>query len=299
MPTSQQVLTHPTPTHHHHYTNTNNNGHGSRLFLSARDDDFDTGEAAENNENETGAANADNNDGRIDVSVDDRLYRTRLSRAPGIEWGTDLSFSFVYVRKLEPTGEAALMGMVGKDDQLCEMIPVVYDGPPPEPVNLLGASFDYVMTAFASLERTVSEMDLVFFKGTKDELKALCNGEAAKTDADDTVTITVIQNKGSPEEKLIRLRAPAGVNVRQYLVDNGINVYQSLTRWTNCKGKQLCGTCIVNVADGIYNTNWKSMDEASTLRSNPDSYRLSCVTFAHGDVTVETFPPVNADQWTR
>eukprot|EP00535_Pseudo-nitzschia_heimii_P004876 CAMPEP_0197186536 /NCGR_PEP_ID=MMETSP1423-20130617/14123_1 /TAXON_ID=476441 /ORGANISM="Pseudo-nitzschia heimii, Strain UNC1101" /LENGTH=311 /DNA_ID=CAMNT_0042637885 /DNA_START=34 /DNA_END=966 /DNA_ORIENTATION=- len=239
------------------------------------------------------------NDGRIDVSVDSRLYRTRLSRAPGIEWGTDLSFSFVYVRAMESSGEASLMGMVNIGDQLCEMIPVVYDNdaPRPEPVNLLGASFDFVMTSFASMDFSISEMDLVFFRGTKEELKALCNGEAAKTDADDTVTITVIQNKGSPEEKLIRLRAPAGVNVRQYLVDNGINVYQSLTRWTNCKGKQLCGTCIVNVADGLPNTNWKSMDEASTLRSNPDSYRLSCVMFAHGDVTVETFPPVNADQW--
>ena len=194
-----------------------------------------------------------------------------------------------------------MMGMVNVGDQLCEMIPVVYDetAPAPEPINLLGASFDFVMTAFASLDKTVSEVDLVFFKGNKDELKALCNGEAAKTGDEDTVTITVIQNKGSPEEKLIRLRAPTGVNVRQYLVDNGINVYQSLTRWTNCKGKQLCGTCIVNIADGLPNTNWKSMDEASTLRSNPDSYRLSCVTFAHGDVTVETFPPVNADQWTR
>merc|ERR1711937_190940 len=99
--------------------------------------------------------------------------------------------------------------------------------------------------------------------------------------------------KGSPEEKLIRLRAPAGVNVRQYLVDNGINVYQSVTRWTNCKGKQLCGTCIVNVAEGSLFTNRKSMDEDSTLRENPDSYRLSCVTFAYGDVTVETFPPIN------
>lgn len=260
---------------------------GAPLFLSAEDPD----------ESEPAA----NGDGRIDVSVDPRLYRTRLSRAPGIEWGTDLSFSFVYVRELDPSGEASMMGMVNVGDQLCEMIPVVYDetAPAPEPINLLGASFDFVMTAFASLEKTVSEVDLVFFKGNKDELKALCNGEAAKTGDEDTVTITVIQNKGSPEEKLIRLRAPTGVNVRQYLVDNGINVYQSLTRWTNCKGKQLCGTCIVNIADGLPNTNWKSMDEASTLRSNPDSYRLSCVTFAHGDVTVETFPPVNADQWTR
>jgi hypothetical protein len=47
------------------------------------------------------------------------------------------------------------------------------------------------------------------------------------------------------------------------------------------------------------NTNRKSMDEGSTLRENPDSYRLSCVTFAYGDVTVETFPPINPAQWTR
>ena len=283
----------------HQTTQTQTNSilqHGSCLFLSAQDEPEP--EQAGENENETKNSKGD---GRIDVSVDERLYRIRLSRAPGIEWGTDLSFSFVYVREMEPSGQASLLGMVNKGDQLCEMIPVIYDddAPKPEPVNLLGASFDFVMTAFASLERTVSEMDLVFFRGNKEELKALCNGESAKTEADDTVTITVIQNKGSPEEKLIRLRAPVGVNVRQYLVDNGINVYQSLTRWTNCKGKQLCGTCIINVADGLPNTNWKSMDEASTLRSNPDSYRLSCVTFAHGDVTVETFPPIDADQWTR
>jgi len=264
------------PTHHH----------GARtlstsIFLSGND------------------ASIENN--RIDVSIDERLYRVRISRAPGIEWGTDLSFSFVYVRAVDPSGDASILG-VAKGDQLCEMMPVVVK--PDEndsnvnSVNLLGASFDFVMTSFASLDRTISEMDLVFFRGSKDELKVLCKGEASKSETE-TITITVIQNKGSPQEELKRLKAPVGVNVRQYLVDNDINVYQSLTRWTNCKGKQLCGTCIVNVADGLPNTNWKSMDEASTLRSNPDSYRLSCVTFAHGDVTVETYPPVNADQWTR
>lgn len=270
-------------------------GTRTRRFLSAQGED----DAAESNDDET-KGNGDG-DGRIDVSIDERLYRTRISRAPGIEWGTDLSFSFVYVCELDPTGQASMLGMINKGDQLCELIPVVNDpdAPRPEPINLLGASFDFVMTSFAGLGRTVSEMDLVFFRGTKDELKALCNGEAAKSDADDTITITVVQNKGSPQEQLLRLRAPAGVNVRQFLVDNGINVYQSLTRWTNCKGKQLCGTCIVNVSDGLPSTNWKSMDEASTLRSNPDSYRLSCVTFAYGDITVETYPPVNADQWTR
>lgn len=243
----------------------------------------------------------------IDVSQDDRLYRVRLSRATGIDWGTDLSFSFVYVRGLDPSGDAAASGMVQKGDQLCELMPVVNnDGDPStksEPVGLVGASFNSVMTALAGLDRSVQLVDFVFFRGTKDELRAAAtkdaNGGDSMSSAKDTITVTVIQNKGSPQESVTTLEAPTGTNIRQLLVDNGINVYQSVTRWTNCKGKQLCGTCIVNVVDGAPNTNWKSMDEASTLRANPDSYRLSCVAFAHGDVTVETFPPINADQWTR
>ena len=90
----------------------------------------------------------------------------------------------------------------------------------------------------------------------------------------ETITVTVIQNKGAPDERVIALQVQAGVNVRQLLVDNGINVYQSVTRWTNCKGKQLCGTCIVNMAKGAGYTDRKSVDEASTLRENPESYRL-------------------------
>ena len=43
----------------------------------------------------------------------------------------------------------------------------------------------------------------------------------------------------------------------------------------------------------------KSMDEASTLRDNPDSYRLSCVTDVYGDITVKVQGPVGAAQWTR
>lgn len=248
----------------------------------------------------------ENDDGRIDVSLDPRFYRIRLPRAPGIEWGTDLSFCFVYVRDLDPSGPAAFSGRVNKGDQLCEIIPVSTtnekEGATIEypPVNLLGASFDTVMGSFALLDKTVREVDMVLFQGTKDELKVVCQGGSADAGTNkEIITVTVVQNKGSDSEQVIQLQAAPGVNVRQLLVDNGINVYQSVTRWTNCKGKQLCGTCIVNVSEGLGNTNWKSMDEASTLRENPESYRLSCVTFAYEDITVETFPPIKAAQWTR
>ena len=235
-------------------------------------------------------------DGRIDISEDSRLYRIRLPRAPGIEWGTDLSFAFVYVRDLDPTCPASISGAVSKGDQICELIPVAENA---QPVNLLGASFDSVMGSFFMLDKTVSEVDLVFFRGAKDELKALCEGTGSGGPKKEKITVTVIQDKGSDKERVVKLDAAPGVNIRQLLVDNNINVYQSVTRWTNCKGKQLCGTCIVNVSQGLENTNWKSMDEASTLRDNPESYRLSCIAFAYEDVTVETLPAVKAYQWTR
>ena len=239
-------------------------------------------------------------DESIDTSMDPRLFRVRLSRAAGIEWGTDLSFSFVYIRTMEPAGAADLSGELEVGDQLCELRPVLGQGADEKaaPVPLVGAPFDMVMNAFATLSNDVREIDLVFFRGTKDELKSLASGGGGKAEAD-TITITVVQDKGSAQEQVRTIRAPTGCNVREVLIEEGINVYQSVTRWTNCKGKQLCGTCIVNMAAGGLDTNRKSMDEASTLRENPESYRLSCVTFAYGDVTVETFPPIKAAQWTR
>jgi ferredoxin len=234
---------------------------------------------------------------KIDITEDERLYRIRLSRATGIEWGTDLSFSFVYVREMDPSGAAKRTGMISKMDQICELRAVGEEGA--KVIPLIGAPFDSVMGAFAGLKKTTKEVDLVFFKGSKDELKALCTGESSSKEGDGKIKITVIQNKGAKDEQTRVIVADEGANVRQTLVDEGINVYQSVTRWTNCKGKQLCGTCIINVAEGSMNTNRKSMDEESTLRENPDTYRLSCVTFAYDDVTVETFPPIKAAQWTR
>jgi ferredoxin len=289
--------------HHHHASSVSSRGplmgvrapSSRALALSSSSSDDDDGIRSENSDEEYEPEEA------IDLNLDPRLFKIRLPRAAGIDWGTDLSFSFVYVRGMDPAGAAAFSGLIEPGDHLCEIQAVApaFDSTDPTfPNSVLGAPFDFVMSTFGGLGRDIKDVDLVFFRGTKDELKAACTGEGAAVDQE-TVTITVIQNKGAKNEETKLLQAPAGANVRQLLVDNGINVYQSVTRWTNCKGKQLCGTCIVNVEGGAMNTNRKSMDEASTLRENPDSYRLSCVTYAYGDVTVETFPPVNAAQWTR
>ena len=48
-----------------------------------------------------------------------------------------------------------------------------------------------------------------------------------------------------------------------------------------------------------YFAHLHGLDEASTLRENPDEYRLACVTDVYGDVTVVVGGPVGAAQWTR
>ncbi|KAG5187079.1 hypothetical protein JKP88DRAFT_207226 [Tribonema minus] len=212
---------------------------------------------------------------------DPRLHTATISRATGIDWGTDLSFRWVYVRALEPNGSAARTGLVSKGDQL-----VSFNGE-----SCVGAPFDFVMSLFS--KATGTDVDLAFFRGTTAELRALAGGGDG-ADAE-RARITVQQ----PGKADLVIECAAGANLRDVLVGNGVNVYQSLTRWTNCKGRQLCGTCIVDVAGASDACTIKSVDERSTLRSNPPSYRLSCVTNVYKDITVQIFPPIGRDQWTR
>ena len=95
------------------------------------------------------------------------------------------------------------------------------------------------------------------------------------------------------------IAAQGGSNLINVLLGNGINVYRSLTRFTNCNGKQRCGTCIVDVTEGSSNCTRRSLDEEMTLAENPESYRLSCITSIYGDVTVEVQGKVGAAQWTK
>lgn len=62
---------------------------------------------------------AEEGGGQETGAQDPRLYSVRISRSTGIDWGTDISFSWVYVRDLQPSGAAALSGEVSLGDQVC------------------------------------------------------------------------------------------------------------------------------------------------------------------------------------
>lgn len=58
----------------------------------------------------------------------------------------------------------------------------------------------------------------------------------------------------------------------------------------NCGGGGSCGTCAVEIVDGMKNTSPKGPGEKKLLDKKPDSYRLSCCTMVSGPVTVRTKP---------
>ena len=208
-------------------------------------------------------------------------YTVSLPRGAGITWGTDLSFRWVYVMDLDPRGKAKEKG-VKKGDYII--------GCGDQDANLIAQDFDFVITSL-SKQSTVDAFNHTFYRGKREDLI----GVDSLDPSDVTCKVKVIQ-EGKPA---VTLECPGGTNLRKLLVSNGINVYRSITRWTNCSGKQRCGTCIVDLQKGSEQCSRRALDEEMVLAENPDNYRLSCVTSVYGDITVKVQGPVTAAQWTR
>jgi len=109
------------------------------------------------------------------------------------------------------------------------------------------------------------------------------------------------------------IQVPEGTNLRKAAIDAGVNVYQgingigaSLNKVLNCHGFGLCGTCTVSITKGMENTNKMTIREKMKFKGIPipdltvlhfigheETMRLACVTTVHGDVEVQTGPPLN------
>lgn len=209
------------------------------------------------------------------------VFSLEMSKRAGISWGSDISFRWIYVLDVEPTGEAAQTGVIQKGDYIIQL----------GDTSTIGQDFDFVLT---TLNKAEARTNYTFFRGTKDQL--IGQDAASSLDPSKTTVKVTVQQEG---KKDVVLTCPGGTNLRRLLVGNGINVYRSVTRWTNCNGQQRCGTCIVDVTNGLSGCSRRDLSEESVLMENPDTYRLSCVTSVYGDVTVKVQTPVGAAQWTR
>lgn len=81
-----------------------------------------------------------------------------------------------------------------------------------------------------------------------------------------------------------------GANLRQKAIENGIDLYTLKGKLMNCGGYGQCGTCIVEIVEGMENLSPRTDAENRKLRKKPDNYRLACQTLVNGSVSVNTKP---------
>lgn len=81
-----------------------------------------------------------------------------------------------------------------------------------------------------------------------------------------------------------------GANLRLKTLENNVDLYKFTGKMLNCGGYGQCGTCIVEVVDGMDNLSPRTEAEKRKLKRKPDSYRLACQTLVNGDVSIRTKP---------
>ncbi|MCY7272611.1 MAG: (2Fe-2S)-binding protein [Phormidesmis sp. CAN_BIN44] len=81
-----------------------------------------------------------------------------------------------------------------------------------------------------------------------------------------------------------------GANLRIKAIENGVDIYTFGGKMMNCGGYGQCGTCIVEIVDGMDNLSPRTDFETRKLKKKPATYRLACQTLVHGSVSVKTKP---------
>ncbi|VXD13182.1 2Fe-2S iron-sulfur cluster-binding protein [Planktothrix paucivesiculata] len=84
--------------------------------------------------------------------------------------------------------------------------------------------------------------------------------------------------------------AADGANLRMKALENQIDLYTFTGKMMNCGGYGQCGTCIVEIVEGIDNLPPRTEAEARILKKKPDTYRLACQTIVNGPISVQTKP---------
>jgi ferredoxin len=84
-----------------------------------------------------------------------------------------------------------------------------------------------------------------------------------------------------------------GANLRLKAMENNIDLYTFVGKMTNCGGYGQCGTCIVEVLEGLENLSPRTDVEDRKLKKKPSNYRLACQALVNGPVTVITKPSAN------
>ena len=100
-----------------------------------------------------------------------------------------------------------------------------------------------------------------------------------------TPTSITFENEGK------EVVASSGANLRIKAIENGIDLYTLMGKMMNCGGYGQCGTCVVEVVEGLEHLSPRTAIEERRFRNKPENYRLACqTTLTGGAVTVRTKP---------
>jgi len=135
--------------------------------------------------------------------------------------------------------------------------------------------------------------------GSKEEFQPGSESELGQSTEQNTaqkveLSTTAAQARSTPcitfvkEDKVAF--ATDGANLRFKALENGIDLYTFMGKMMTCGGYGQCGTCIVEIVEGMQNLSPRTEVEDRKLRKKPDSYRLACQALVHGAVSVVTKP---------
>lgn len=84
--------------------------------------------------------------------------------------------------------------------------------------------------------------------------------------------------------------AATGANLRLKAMENSVDIYKMWGKMMNCGGYGQCGTCAVEIVEGMENLSPRTDVENKLLKKKPANYRLACQTLVNGPVSVVTKP---------
>ncbi|GAP97327.1 2Fe-2S iron-sulfur cluster-binding protein [Leptolyngbya sp. NIES-2104] len=84
--------------------------------------------------------------------------------------------------------------------------------------------------------------------------------------------------------------AAQGANLRIKAIENQVDLYTFGGKLMNCGGNGQCGTCVVEIVEGMENLSPRTAFEERKLKKKPASYRFACQALVNGPVSVKTKP---------
>ena len=84
------------------------------------------------------------------------------------------------------------------------------------------------------------------------------------------------------------VECPVGANLRAVARRDGIDIYVFPNNILNCRGNGLCGTCVMEVVEGLDHLSAKTRRELVKLNGQPANRRLSCQCRVMGDIVCVT-----------